>query len=47
MINDQEPEQNGANPEKSVERRDDVITVVLTADNHLGYAGFGQHPRKR
>src|SRR6266536_4220878 len=28
-------------------RRDDVITVVLTADNHLGYAAFGQHPRKR
>lgn len=28
------------------ERRDDVVTVVLTADNHLGYAGVGQ-PRKR
>lgn len=27
--------------------RDGVITVVLTADNHLGYTGFGQHPRKR
>src|SRR5215470_5910347 len=26
---------------------DAVITVVLTADNHLGYVGFGQHPRKR
>ena len=25
----------------------DVITVVLTADNHLGYSAFGQHPRKR
>jgi DNA repair protein SbcD/Mre11 len=25
----------------------DVITVVLTADNHLGYTAFGQHPRKR
>jgi DNA repair exonuclease SbcCD nuclease subunit len=24
-----------------------VITIVLTADNHLGYVGFGQHPRKR
>jgi DNA repair exonuclease SbcCD nuclease subunit len=24
-----------------------VISVVLTADNHLGYIGFGQHPRKR
>ena len=29
------------------DHRDDVITVVLTADNHLGYAGVGQHPRKR
>src|SRR6266496_1646190 len=27
--------------------REDVITVVLTADNHLGYAAFGQSPRKR
>ena len=26
---------------------DAVVTVVLTADNHLGYIGFGQHPRKR
>jgi hypothetical protein len=25
----------------------DVITVVLTADNHLGYSAFGQQPRKR
>jgi DNA repair exonuclease SbcCD nuclease subunit len=24
-----------------------VVTVVLTADNHLGYAGLSQHPRKR
>jgi DNA repair exonuclease SbcCD nuclease subunit len=29
------------------ESNDTVITVVLTADNHLGYVGFGQHPRKR
>jgi len=29
------------------EANDAVITVVLTADNHLGYVGFGQHPRKR
>jgi DNA repair exonuclease SbcCD nuclease subunit len=29
------------------ERSKDVITVVLTADNHLGYIAFGQHPRKR
>jgi hypothetical protein len=26
---------------------DVIVTVVLTADNHLGYIGFGQHPRKR
>ncbi len=26
---------------------DDVVTVVLTADNHLGYTAFGQQPRKR
>src|SRR6266571_6039129 len=29
------------------ESRDDVITLVLTADNHLGYTAFGQQPRKR
>ena len=29
------------------DHHDDVITIVLTADNHLGYAGVGQHPRKR
>ncbi len=40
---DQEPD---AAPALS-ERKDDVITVVLTADNHLGYTGFGQDPRKR
>src|SRR2546429_2366038 len=27
--------------------RKDVVTVVCTSDNHLGYAAFGQHPRKR
>lgn len=25
----------------------DVISIVLTADNHLGYAALSQHPRKR
>lgn len=29
------------------EKREGIVTVVLTADNHLGYTGFGQHPRKR
>ena len=31
-------------PEQQKER---VVTVVLTADNHLGYAAFGQSSRKR
>src|SRR5712691_6082866 len=29
------------------QRAEGVITVVLTADNHLGYTAFGQAPRKR
>ena len=29
------------------DHRDDVITIVLTADNHLGYSGVSQHPHKR
>jgi DNA repair exonuclease SbcCD nuclease subunit len=33
--NDQQEQSNG------------VITIVLTADNHLGYAALSQHPRKR
>ncbi len=28
-------------------RADGIVTIVLTADNHLGYAAFGQHPGKR
>ncbi len=40
-----EPEQSAISDQKG--RRGDVITVVLTADNHLGYTAFGQHPRKR
>ncbi len=43
MKQDQEAEKNTEQSEK----REDIITVVLTADNHLGYTGFGQHPRKR
>src|SRR6266487_2641008 len=30
-----------------VQQMEGVVTVVLTADNHLGYAGLSQHPRKR
>src|SRR5436305_3660864 len=29
------------------QRSNDTITVVFTADNHLGYTAFGQQPRKR
>ncbi|HEV7237503.1 MAG TPA: metallophosphoesterase, partial [Ktedonobacteraceae bacterium] len=29
------------------EQTNNVITIVLTADNHLGYTVPGQHPRKR
>lgn len=28
-------------------RHDGIVTVVLTADNHLGFSSFGQQPRKR
>ncbi len=38
-----DPTPNGA----SGQQRDDVITIILTADNHLGYNAFGQQPRKR
>ena len=39
---------DASNTDKShKESSDAVVTVVLTADNHLGYVGFGQHPRKR
>jgi DNA repair exonuclease SbcCD nuclease subunit len=40
---DQAPDTNKAQKDSN----DAIITVVLTADNHLGYIGFGQHPRKR
>lgn len=33
--------------EEELEHDAGVITVVLTADNHLGYTTFGQRPRKR
>jgi DNA repair exonuclease SbcCD nuclease subunit len=46
--------ENDASLEQSItselteqQRTDDVITIVLTADNHLGYTTFAQHPRKR
>lgn len=29
------------------QQREGMVTLVLTADNHLGSTAFGQHPRKR
>ncbi len=29
------------------QQREGMVTLVLTADNHLGSSAFGQHPRKR
>lgn len=43
VSNDQETDSTMA----AQERRDDVVTIVLTADNHLGSIGFSQHPHKR
>ncbi|HEY0756324.1 MAG TPA: metallophosphoesterase [Ktedonobacteraceae bacterium] len=41
-------EEMSSNPDPmSGEQAKGVITVVLTADNHLGYAAHGQSPRKR
>lgn len=28
-------------------KQSDIVTLVLTADNHLGYSAFGQQPRRR
>jgi len=42
-------EQQDANPEQANsyhERQSEIVTVVLTADNHLGYDAFGQHKRE-
>ena len=38
---------NSENESLDGNRQSDIITVVLTADNHLGYAAFSQNPRKR
>ncbi len=35
------------NAGQEVRHERDVVTLVLTADNHLGYSAFGQLPRKR
>ncbi len=46
-VNDHQASGTSDANEALKESKDTVITVVLTADNHLGYIGFGQHPRKR
>jgi len=45
--NDASLEQNITSEPAEQERTEGVITVVLTADNHLGYTVLAQHPRKR
>ncbi|HEY3991619.1 MAG TPA: hypothetical protein VGM01_01960 [Ktedonobacteraceae bacterium] len=42
-----EEEMSSNSAPASNEQANGVITVVLTADNHLGYAAHGQSPRKR
>src|SRR5712691_2559713 len=34
-------------PSEQKQGSNEIITMVLTADNHLGYTAFGQPPRKR
>jgi DNA repair exonuclease SbcCD nuclease subunit len=45
--NDESLEQSLTSGSAEQERTDGVITIVLTADNHLGYTTLAQHPRKR
>lgn len=40
-------EDSTTSPSAPVEAAGDIITIVLTADNHLGSTTFGQQPRKR
>src|SRR5258708_30782835 len=42
-----EEEQNSSPAPATDQQAQGVITVVLTADNHLGYAAHSQSPRKR
>ena len=46
-VNDDKVPDASATNTSQKDSNDAVITVVLTADNHLGYIGFGQQPRKR
>lgn len=45
--NDASLEQSITSASTEQQRTDGVITIVLTADNHLGYTTLAQHPRKR
>src|SRR6266567_1973405 len=40
-------EQRPVSEPSEPQQMEGVVTVVLTADNHLGYAGLSQRPRKR
>jgi DNA repair exonuclease SbcCD nuclease subunit len=40
-------EQRPVSEPSEPQQMEGVVTVVLTADNHLGYAGLSQQPRKR
>ena len=46
MAEDQKGE-SSTRPIDQEEQENDVVTVVLTADNHLGYAAFSQSHGKR
>ncbi|HEY7419834.1 MAG TPA: metallophosphoesterase [Ktedonobacteraceae bacterium] len=45
--NHRETEQELDQTDMSIKHRDGIITVILTADNHLGYNALGQQPHKR
>jgi hypothetical protein len=46
-MTEQIAEQNEQAEMPNQQNREEVVTLVLTADNHLGSMAFSQHPRKR
>ncbi len=44
---DANADQQNADGEYVGEQGEQIVTVVFTADNHLGYTTFGQQPKKR
>jgi DNA repair protein SbcD/Mre11 len=44
---DADADQQNAVGENVGEQGEQIVTVVFTADNHLGYTAFGQQPKKR